>query len=210
LDVDQLQSIRLVTKRAAAGSALALHACNAAGMRTSVLEEPPQASSPLELRRVDLLEAMAGTTNAEYEENVANAVVRLAKDWNPSLETNAEMALWNRTSSVLRGEDPVICLLDSRMKQVFTELMDWKPSASNVIMQSGRCAAQKPGWDAFETAAKQAFCKRGLSFHASDLASASRLAKKIADLAWKVYGDCLLDEMILDTFAVRQAADCNE
>jgi hypothetical protein len=210
LDMDQLQSIRLVTKRAAAGSALALHACNAAGIRTSVLEEAPQASSPLELRRVDLQEAMAGTTNSGYEENVTNAVVRLAKDWNPSLEINAEMALRNRTGCVLRGEDPVICLLDSRMKQVFTELMNWKPSAADVTMQSGRSAAQKPGLDAFHKAAKQAFCKRGLSFYASDLASVSHLAKQIADLAWRVYGDCLLDEMILEAFAIQQVVDCNE
>jgi hypothetical protein len=201
LDMDRLQSIRLVTKRAAAGSALALHACNAAGMSTSVLQEPLQASSPLELCRINLQDAMADTTNSGYEENVSNAVVRLAREWNPSLKTNAETALRNRTSSVLRGEDPVICLLDSRMKQVFTELLDWKPSAADVTMQSGRRATQKPGCNAFHEAAKKAFCKRGLSFCASDLASVSHLTKKVADLAWTVYGDCLLDEMILDALA---------
>jgi hypothetical protein len=110
------------------------------------------------------------------------------KEWNPLLETNAEMVLHNCTSSVLRGEDPVICLSDSPIKQMFSELMGlWKSSAVDVTMQCGRCAAQKAGWDALhKAAAKQAFCKRGLSFHASDLASVSHSAKKIADLAWTV------------------------
>jgi hypothetical protein len=78
VDMDQLQSIRLVTKRAATGSVLALHACNSAGIRTSLLEEPPQASSPLEVRRVDLQEK-PWQVQRIYEENVANAVVQLAE-----------------------------------------------------------------------------------------------------------------------------------
>jgi hypothetical protein len=85
------------------------------------------------------------------------------------------------------------------MKQVFTFLIDWKPSY--VEMQSGRATQQdssRPGTKAFHAAAMKAFCKRGLSFYASDLARVSHLAKKVADLAWTVYGDCLLNKMILD------------
>lgn len=198
LDIDQLRSIRVVTKSAAAGSVLALHACSAAGISTSALEEPLEASSALEMRRAGIAEAMAFTTDSRYEENVANAVVRLAKEWNPLLGSDAETALRNRTSSVLRAEDPVIHLLDSRMKQVFTSLMEWKPSY--VEMQSGRATQDfsRPGTNAFHAAAMKAFCKSGLSFYASDLASVSYLAKKVADLAWTVYGDCLLNKMILD------------
>lgn len=205
LDFEQLNSIRLVTRSAAAGSALALHACNAAGVGVSVLKEPINPTSPIELRRQGVVEAMASQhsfkTREEYEEHVGKAVVRLAKEWNPALDEEAESQLKSRTTSVLRSEDAVIRLLDSRMKEVFSALMTWSPSSANVEMRSGHNdspRASDAAGKAFLATAKSALCQRGLSFYSSDLANVSYLAKKVADLAWKVYGDALLDEMIID------------
>ena len=136
LDFEQLSSIRFVTRGAAAGSALALHACNAAGVSTSVLNEPVDATSSVELCRQGIAEAMSNReiseSREEYEEKVGKAVVRLAREWNPSLSTDAESQLKSRTTSVLRAEDPVIRLLDSRMKEVFSMLMNWDPSSASV------------------------------------------------------------------------------
>lgn len=208
LDLEQLNNIRTVTRSAAAGSALALHACNAAGVSTAVLNEPVDATSSIELRRQGVVEATSSPhlyrSREEYEENVAKAVVRLAKEWNPSLSSNAQAQLESRTTSVLRAEDPVIRLLDSRMKEVFSMLMEWKPTSATVEMKSGLAAqdssprALDTSARAFLASAKSAFCQKGLSFYASDLAGVSYLAKKVADLAWKVYGEPLLDKMILD------------
>lgn len=204
-DFEQLNSIRLVTRSAAAGSALALHACNAAGVGASVLNEPVDPTSPIELRRQGVVEAMDSQhtfkTREEYEEHIGKAVVRLAKEWNPLLSEEAESQLKSRTTSVLRAEDPVIRLLDSRMREVFSSLMKWTPSSANVEMRSGRNdspRASDAAGKAFLATAKSALCQRGLSFYASDLANVGYLAKKVADLAWKVYGDALLDGMIID------------
>jgi hypothetical protein len=206
LDFEQLNNIRMVTRSAAAGSALALHACNAAGVGSSVLNQEVDATSAIELRRQGVAEAMSTRhlykSIEEYEDNAGKAVVRLAKEWNPSLSSDAEAQLKSRTTSVLRAEDPVIRLLDSRMKDVFSMLMKWNPSSATVEMRSGRAPDSPNGSDAtaraFLPAAKSAFCQRGLSFYASDLANVSYLAKKVADLAWKVYGEPLLDKMIID------------
>ena len=207
MDFEQLNSIRLATRSAAAGSALALHACNAAGVGACVLNEQMDVSSPIYLCRQSIAGAMVGqhnfTSNEAYEESVGKAVVRLAKEWNPSLSSDAEARLKNQTTSVLRAEDPVIRLLDGRMKEVFSSIMTWKPSSASVEMQSGR-AQGSPSRStdtsarAFLMAAKSAFCQRGLSFYASDLANVSYVAKKVADLAWKVYGEPLLDKIILE------------
>ena len=80
-------------------------------------------------------------------------------------------------------------------------LMNWDPSSASVEMRSGRGDSPRSrdaAGRAFLAAAKSAFCQRGLSFYASDLANVSYLAKKVADLAWKVYGEPLLDKMIID------------
>lgn len=205
LDFEQLNSIRFVTRSAAAGSALCLHACNAAGVSTSVLEEPVDATSSIELRRRGVAEAMnshhISKFRKDYEENVGKAVVRLAEEWKESLGSEAEAQLKSRTTSVLRAEDPVILLLDTRMKEVFSTLMKWSPTSASVEMRSGRAdspRASDAAGRAFLMAAKSDFCKRGLSFYASDLANVSYLAKKVADLAWKVYGEPMLDKMIID------------
>jgi hypothetical protein len=207
MDFEHLNSIRLVTRSAAAGSALALHACNAAGVSSSVLNEQLDVTSPIYTCRQAIAEAMISqhnfTSKEAYEESVGQAVVRLAKEWNPSLSPDAEGRLKNQTTSVLRAEDPVIRLLDTRMKEVFSTLVKWKPSSASVEMRSGRGmdSPRRPldtSARAFLVAAKSAFCQRGLSFYASDLANVSYLAKKVADVAWRVYEEPLLEKMILD------------
>jgi len=122
LDADRIQNIRQVTRLAAAGSALALHACNAAGQSTDILNQDPQnQSTSLELRRVALVQAMRERSKppATYEADVADAVLALAKEWKPSLDESTISMLQSRTQSVLRAQDPVIQLLDSRMKSGF-------------------------------------------------------------------------------------------
>jgi len=42
------------------------------------------------------------------------------------------------------------------------------------------------------------FKKRGLAFYASDLSNAAHYASRIIDLALRLYGDALIDGMILD------------
>ena len=51
--------------------------------------------------------------------------------WNASLTVSEEDTIQSRTSAVLRGEDPVLKLLDNRMRGVFRSMMLWTPQSSN-------------------------------------------------------------------------------
>ena len=50
----------------------------------------------------------------------------------------------------------------------------------------------------FVSKSRRNFQQRGLAFYASQLAAATELATKVANLAWELYGDEFLDAMILE------------
>jgi hypothetical protein len=166
-------------------------------------------STPIGIRQKGISEAMiisrhAVTTIKEYEEAVASQVVALAKVWNPSISSEAIERLTSLTSSVLRAEDPVIKLLDGRMKEVFLAMVTRPASDVPTDMRTGRSTHTSRGGSSEQTSflrqAGSEFCKRGgLSFYASDLARACLLAKKVIELAWKLYGDVIVDKMIVES-----------
>jgi hypothetical protein len=113
----------------------------------------------------------------------------------------------------LRGEDPVLKLLNGRMKECFGQLVvklrpETAASSANVVpaaLKSGRpmvvdgtAAPVEQRSDPFLKEAHQLFCSRGLAFYASDLAQAAKQAAQVIELAWKLYGDVFLDRIILD------------
>jgi hypothetical protein len=214
LDADNLADIRQVTRLAMAGSALALHACTTAGQSTDALNHQVQDRS-LEVQRVALVQAMneqQRRSPADYERIVGDAVVALALQWNSDMEETAVSSLRNRVTVTLRGEDPVLKLLNGRMKECFAQLVvklrEPAAASANVVpaaLKSGRpmvvdgsAAPVERPIDPFLKEAKQLFCSRGLAFYASDLAQAAKQAAQVSDLAWKLYGEVFLDRIILD------------
>jgi hypothetical protein len=186
LDVDNINLIRQVCKRAVAGCALALHASSSASSTERI--EP---TSEIGLRRADLLQAMANNRSATYEDDVSNAVVAIAKAWS---SLNDEMSLQSRTVAVLRGQDPVILLLDRRMQEVFVEVLIRDGPSVPTKLRSGVGGSNKSSDEStteFEKEAEAAFCNKGLSFYASELATLSVLARKIVDLVWVVHQDLI-------------------
>ncbi|GKY95575.1 hypothetical protein MPSEU_000518900 [Mayamaea pseudoterrestris] len=120
LDLNGLKGIREVTRIAAAGSALALHACNAAGKSASILEEPDDdAVYRCRAAMVLVMNERHGKSQIEYESIVSAHVVALAKVWNPMLDSSAVNMLRSRTLKVLRGEDAVIRVLEGRVSTAF-------------------------------------------------------------------------------------------
>jgi len=207
LDHFHLQSIRDSTKIAAAGSTLALHACNAAGIGVHVFNEAIEQSSPIDLRRQHLVNAMSqriGMNQETYEQSVADSVVALAKEWNSSLSHDAIESLQGRTASVLRGEDAVIKLLDSRIKDVFRYMMLWKAQNCDAPheLRTGRGKANfSPSTETskmFQLEAIKQFCRRGLSFYSSDLSNTSWAAVKVVNLSIQTFKDDLIEKVILD------------
>lgn len=207
LDTSHLAGIRQITKTAAAGSALALFASQAAGQPALVLAQADDLSSPLGLQRIALVQAILEQWKEQeiYEQDVARAVVALAQHWDPTLNATKVVYLQNSTQKVLRGQDPVIGLLDGRMREGFAELLtkhfdgvvaSGAPPAS---MQTGRSTTPRTNRpvDAFGVHAAAVFGKRGLSFYASDLAMSAKLALKIINLVWHVYADPIIEPALL-------------
>ena len=243
---DNIRHMRQVHRRAAAGSALALRASTQIQHSPLLPLSMPQQQPPNEkqqqqqdpivtLRRKDLLESMlpprgAKTTQKQYEQGVADAVIALAKAWketndddddDKTLDDATVQALRNRTESVLRGEDAVMKLLDRRSKEVCTELVLGqleRPTASTTTaaaMRTGRRlvggtedAAPSPR-RVFVEAAQAEFAKKGLAFFAKELAECCYQATKIMELAERLFGD-LIDRAVLRAYQSPEIASLQE
>eukprot|EP00977_Amphora_coffeiformis_P012825 scaffold3240_cov187-Amphora_coffeaeformis.AAC.20 len=209
-DAGRLQGLRHVTRMAAAGSALALLACQAAEQPMEVLEESEaedDESSIINRKRKVLVQVMAEhfKSPVNYEQDIGNAVIAIAKIWKPDLCGQGVEGLLHRAKNVLKAEDPVIQLLDGRMKDCFRELMVQVPTetALPTHMQSGAVARNvtQPlphDKNTFVQKGISLFKKRGLAFYASDLSNAAHYASRVIDLALKLYGDAMIDGMVLD------------
>lgn len=184
-------------------------------------------SSQLRMRRHALVQALVEQSKPleVYERDVTDAVVALALEWNPSLQQSHIIdVLGIHTTKVLRHpqDDPVTKLLESRMVDGFCELMrKWCKGDSAgkgagsitsgsqgpvpTSMRTGRASTTTSATKHClgQTSSKHqqdgisAFCQRGLAFYASDLATAAGMAYKIAQLGWNVYGDVVIDPLIL-------------
>lgn len=183
-DAENVQLIRRVCQQAVAASALALHA------GVTKRSEP---TSELGMRREDLLMVMANNRSATYENDVANAVVTMAMA-GKSMSTD-EASLRSRVVAVLRGQDPVIKLLDRRMQEAFVEVSIRDNARVPTRLKTGHLGVSgMPTQDSrteFQIAAEELFCNKGLSFYASELATVSALARRIVDLVLTVHQDLI-------------------
>ena len=217
-DVAGLRTIRSTTRMSVIGSALALHACTVAGVGDAVLRRDPSTAEVNQCRE-DLIEAMSGrevSSQQAFEEDIASAVIALAKVLKPALTAEEEQILKSRTPKVMRGDDPVVKLLDNRMRVVFCELMEWSPDHSQSIpahMSTGRrMVATQPKSSSsssgsksnptsignlFLTEAKRRFMTKGFAFYAAELSEISLKAVKVINLAFVVYGKDLLEPIMM-------------
>ncbi len=205
LDLTALLSIRKVTRAAAAGCSLGWHACRAVGRSSTdiVLQEEQQGTGLVQAMN----ERSRYSTVDAYEEAVADSLLSLTQKWNDGvpLQPSIIEMLRGQTTAVLRGVDPVLKLLDERMKQVFVRLATLvninEIPGGPIAMQTGQSALLKTGTQLdspFVHFARQEFCQTGLAFYSHDLAHAVEYAIRIADLAYQLYADEFLDQMILD------------
>lgn len=212
-DNKRLQMLRDVTRIAVAGCALVLHACNSTGAESQVVLTSTAETSVD--GRARLLQALKNRSKppVEYENDAAEAVLALAKEWNAfqDLSDASAQSLKNRSIAVLRGEDSVLKLLNNRIKEIMKDLVvHGYDNKDDVLippkMQTGRGGTSStdgsPPVSRIQNAAETVFCQRGFAVFASELATASKLAAKIIDLAIMLYFEELLDDMVLEA--------CNE
>ena len=133
----------------------------------------------------------------------------MAEEWSPSNDTKLEVeSLQGRTVAVLRGEDPVLQLLNTRIKGVVQDVVvqnlhqedsgdvpaKLQTGRSGRIPQSSPSTAKKNNTSNIE----RLFCQRGLGFFASELALVATRSAKIVDLVIDLYWEELLDKLILE------------
>ena len=189
LDVENIRLIRRVCQQAVAASALIWHA---------QVGNDCEPTSDVGMRQADLLSALTNNRSPTYEEDVSDAVIALVR---ASDTPTDEASLRSRTISVLRGQDPVIKLLDRRMQEMFAHVSVMDAAGIPVRIASGGVGVGAPGVgrDApkvtLERTIEESFHKKGIWFHTSELATLCLLAKRIVDLVW-----CIHHDMIEQTF----------
>jgi len=242
LDQAFFQGLRLRIRLAVAGSALALYASRVAhnpqALTTTTTsnadnnnnnghdDDNNNDNDELELRRAALVNAMGARGQASetvYRHDIIDATVQLARYWKRSTTaTNTpldEDALRQHCRGVILGQDPVLQLLEQRMKTCFEELIQHgngegttttttttNPVVAPARLQSDRAAptlssSQPPKQQPqrphrkrdFLQRANALFGRRGLSFFGSDLALCSWNALRVIETALDIYGAALLE-----------------
>ncbi len=212
LDIAQVSSIRISAKVSVVGSALALHASTIAGVGNTLLQLDPLGRDVQSCRN-KLILAMNNThvgSQELFEKGVGDAVLELAKVLNPELPETCEEQIRNRCQATMRGTDPVIMLLDNRMRDIFREMIAFHPQqqmAPSTIRTGIAGGTQRfalrsndeDGSSSFRSLlkkeAKGKFMKRGFSFYAEKLADTVVVARGIANLALYVHGT-VVDEAL--------------
>ena len=208
LDVMSLQAIRMTAKVSVVGSVLALHASNIAGVSENVYRQDPL-DPRIDECRTNLVKAMGNKAVGSqelFERGVGDAVIDLVRALNPDLPKSSEDTVRSRCVATMSGEDPVIKLLDNRMRDIFREMIVLNPqSSSNGIpssIRSGLGGRRLPSHEAgfstmIQKTSKEEFMKKGFSFYAKELAETTLMASRIINLALYVHGP-IVDKIFLD------------
>ena len=196
-DLPNLESIRNTTRTAASGCALGWHASRAAKCDPDVILQEESKGAPL----VKAMQNRHHRSIQDYELSVEDAVVSLARSCKGGpLEDND--TLRGQTRAVLQGQDAVMKLLDDRMRQLFVELSIDSTETPLPVLRTGQRTASglsnEQELSPFVAKARTRFKERGLAFYALELAEATELATKVAVLAYALYAQEFLDQMILD------------
>lgn len=192
LDVTTLRAIRNVSRLAAAGCALGLHAAHMAKCSSELLalQDESRGEALVGALRNREHHASQGT----YEQSVLSVVVSLTQEFKGSPLTGEEtLILEGQTKQVLSARDPVLQLLNDRMQTIFCELAvaSIHGPSSNAIMSRDRDPNKVSS--NFVDKAKPIFCARGLAFFATDLAEAAELASRVPILASDLYDNKIVE-----------------
>jgi T-complex protein 11 len=175
-DMEALIIIREACQKAVIASSLMLHC----GITKRV---DPQSDLGFCLER--LLTILSNYQSDAYEANVSNTVVALAKE-NGTLAD--ETTLRNITLSTLKGQDPVIVLLNRRVQDTFLEMISKEgPIIPNILKSGVQDSIRSRKESGLEHVAEDLFYQRGILVYTFELAKLSVLSRKIVDLTHSIH-----------------------
>ncbi|KAL3811621.1 hypothetical protein ACHAXA_006693 [Cyclostephanos tholiformis] len=213
LDLERISRIRSEARCCVIASALALHACNISRCRSSALSSADMSDAR---RRLSSVLRKTHFDQNEFERSVIDAVSALAKaSAERDLAEDEIEALTNHTLAVLRGNDPVLKLLDNRVQGFFRFACRWKPdtdpSDGNAVppeMRTGRPALAAEDYgsmhgikstkEKFLMAAKKEASRLGFFDSSSDFIDAGYEARAIVNLACVNYSQDVLVRFLDD------------
>lgn len=188
LDVGTLRAIRNASRVAAAGCALGLHAVHISKARSGLLALEDESRGEALVRA--LRNEGRRASQQVYEQTVVSSVVSLAQELKGLPLTEEEIViLEGQTKQVMLAGDPVLHLLNDRIRSIFCELAvarireSSNPSNTPKVHTSINEDHSRHTSSIFVNKAKTIFCARGLGFFATDLARAADLAIRVTELA---------------------------
>ena len=221
LDVESIGRIRSEARACVIASALALHACNISKVGTSVLSTNVMSNDVDETRQaLSIVLRKKHFRQEDLEAEVTEAIGNLTSALAERDLTEEELALLsNHALAVLKGNDPVLKLLDNRVQSFFRFACKWKSDTASsgsttapLEMKTGRSILKGDNDDItarhgikstkkeFEVAAKKEVSRLGFGFFGSDLIMAGNDARGIISLACINFGQDILDRFFNDVF----------
>lgn len=215
LDVDSINHIRSEARCCVIASALALHACNISKVGTSLLSSSVTSDEIIHARQV-LASALRRKhfEQADLESNIIEAIGTLAKALaERDLAAEEYGILKSHTLAVLRGNDPVLKLLDNRVQSFFRFACKWKPEhtlfgiSAPLEMKTGRSIMKteddaslshgiKSTKEEFLLAAKREASRLGFAYFGSELIEVGNEARCVISLACTNYARDILDRFL--------------
>jgi len=215
LDVDSINHIRSEARCCVIASALALHACNISKIGTSLLSSSVMSDEIIHARQV-LASALRRNhfEQADLEYDIIEAIGTLTKALaERDLAAEEYATLKSHTLAVLRGNDPVLKLLDNRVQSFFHFACKWKSETTSsdisapLEMKTGRSIMKteddarlshgiKSTKEEFLLAAKREASRLGFTYFGSELIEVGNEARGVISLACTNYGRGILDHFL--------------
>uniref|UniRef100_A0A7S4NFU3 Uncharacterized protein n=2 Tax=Odontella aurita TaxID=265563 RepID=A0A7S4NFU3_9STRA len=210
MDTMRVMKIRSEARFSVIGSALVIHACNISGAGASLLRHVPLPSAVVAQK-----DMIARTVRAKYtsKEEITDATKAFAEGLKgESLDDKSETELCSYVAAVISGDDPVLKLLDNRIKQLFRFACRWEPIKGlnqPVPMKTGRTilkdgapagivANSFSALSGSSAAAHKEACRLGFTLFANELAKAGEDARAVISHCCKQYGKIILDQLLVD------------
>ena len=213
LDAESINHIRNEARCCVIASALVLHACKLSKAPTSILSSdyiPEEVS--LAKNELSTVLRKRHSEQGVLEASIIHATQSLAKALaNRDLDSNETDSLKNHVLAVLQGNDPVLKLLDNRVRSFFSFACKWRPNSASPNSNSMSPMEMKTGHsilkgedeirnngvpstkNEFNIAAQKEATRLGFAFFKSELVDAGDASRRIISLACDLYGRNVLD-----------------
>ena len=208
LDVEGISQIRSEARLCVISSALALHACSIAKVVGTAI---PSSEADDARQRLSSVLRKKHFDQDQLESEVTDAIGNLTKALaERDLNEDESSTLRNRALAVLNGDDPVLKLLDNRVRSFFRFACKWKSDNScttvplemktgrSVLKEGDTATAAIPSTkQEFILAAEKEVLRLGFAYFGSDLIKAGNQARGIIALACKNYGRDILNRLLV-------------